>query len=151
MPNLVFIDTWGWLALGHRRDASHRKVNALYKELRSGGARIYTTDYVLDEVMTLLFRREVFEEAVRFMEGIFLAVEAGQLVVERITSDRFGSAWRLRKRYQDKPKISFTDLTSMVVMKELGVSSILTDDDHFTHVGMGFDFTHAGMGFEKMP
>jgi predicted nucleic acid-binding protein len=34
--------------------------------------------------------------------------------------------------------ISFTDLTSMVVMKELGIMSILTDDDHFVHVGMGF-------------
>ncbi len=29
--------------------------------------------------------------------------------------DRFASAWRLRKRLQDKPKVSFTDLTSMIV------------------------------------
>ena len=138
MPNLVLIDTWGWLALGHRRDSHHREINALYKELRSGGACIYTTDYVLDEVMTLLFRREAFEEAVRFMEGIFRAVEAGQLIVERITSDRFTSAWRLRKRLQDKPKVSFTDLTSMIVMKERGIKEVLTEDEHFIQVGMGF-------------
>jgi len=31
-----------------------------------------------------------------------------------------------------------TDLSSMVVMEELGVSMILTGDVHFTHVGMGF-------------
>lgn len=138
MPNLVLMDTWGRLALGHRRDSHHREINALYKELRSGDACIYTTDYVLDEVMTLLFRREVFEEAVRFMEGIFQAVEAGQLIVERITSDRFTSAWRLRKRLQDKPKISFTDLTSMIVMKERGIKEVLTEDEHFIQVGMGF-------------
>jgi hypothetical protein len=30
MPNLVLIDTWGWLALGHRRDSHHREINALY-------------------------------------------------------------------------------------------------------------------------
>jgi len=138
MPYLVFIDTWGWLALGHRRDVHHREINALYKELRSGGSSIYTTDYVFDEVMTLLFRREEFEEAVRFMEGIFLAVEAGQLIVERITSDRFASAWRLRKRLQDKPKVSFTDLTSMIVMKEHGIKDALTEDQHFIQVGMGF-------------
>ena len=138
MPNLVFIDTWGWLALGHRRDARHREINALYKELRYGGVYIYTTDYVFDEVMTLLFRREAFEEAVRFMEGIFRVVEAGQLIVERITSDRFASAWRLRKRLQDKPKVSFTDLTSMIVMKERGIKDALTEDEHFIQVGMGF-------------
>ena len=138
MPNLVFIDTWGWLALGHRRDARHREINALYKELRYGGVYIYTTDYVFDEVMTLLFRREAFEEAVRFMEGIFRAVEAEQLIVERITSDRFASAWRLRKRLQDKPKVSFTDLTSMIVMKERGIKDALTEDEHFIQVGMGF-------------
>ena len=138
MPNLAFIDTWGWLALGHRRDAHHQEINALYKELRSGGAYIYTTDYVLDEVMTLIFRRETFKEAVRFMEGIFRAVEAAQLIVERITSDRFASAWRLRKRLQDKPKVSFTDLTSMIVMKERGINDVLTEDEHFIQVGMGF-------------
>jgi len=40
MPNLVFIDTWGWLALGHRRDTHHQEINALYKELLSAGASI---------------------------------------------------------------------------------------------------------------
>ena len=29
-------------------------------------------------------------------------------------------------------------LTSMVVMKELGVMDIITGDEHFAHVGMGF-------------
>jgi predicted nucleic acid-binding protein len=115
-----------------------RRSTLFYKELRSGGAYIYTTDYVFDEVMTLLFRREAFEEAVRFMEGIFRAVEAEQLIVERITSDRFASAWRLRKRLQDKPKVSFTDLTSMIVMKERGIKDALTEDEHFIQVGMGF-------------
>ncbi len=41
-------------------------------------------------------------------------------------------------RFDDKPRISFTDLTSMVVMKELGVKDIVTGDEHFEHVGMGF-------------
>jgi predicted nucleic acid-binding protein len=138
MPEMVFIDTWGWLALGHRRDAHHEVVKARYRELRAKAADIYTTDYVLNEVITLLFRREVFEEAVRFMEGVFQATEHGQLTVERITSERFVSAWRLRKRFQDKPIISFTDLASMVVMEERGIKEIFTEDEHFMQVGLGF-------------
>ena len=137
MPEAIFIDTWGWLALGHRRDARHLEVKAFYQRLQEEGARLYTTDYVLDEVITLLFRREPFEEAVRFTEGIFQAGQEGRLTIERITSERFASAWELRKRFQDKPKISFTDLTSMVIMRERSIQKVLTDDDHFIQVGMG--------------
>ena len=134
----IFVDTWGWLALGHRQDPRHLEVKRLYQELRDQHVPIYTSDYVLDEVITLLFRREVFSEAVRFAEGLFAAGTLGYLIVERVTSDRFSAAWRLRKRFQDKPRISFTDLTSMVIMQERGISQVLTEDEHFVQVGMGF-------------
>ncbi len=124
--------------MGHRRDPHHRRVKRFYQQLRKGGVRVYTSDYILDELTTLLFRRELFEEAVRFLEGIFAAAEQGHLIIERITSLRFAEAWKLRLRFRDKPKISFTDLTSMVLMKELGLTEILTEDDHFVQVGMGF-------------
>jgi len=134
----IFVDTWGWLALGHRRDSRHSEVKRFYGEQRAQRVPIYTTDYVLDEVITLLFRREVFSEAIRFAEALFAAVSLGSLIVERITSPRFVAAWELRKRLQDKPRISFTDLTSMVLMQELGISRVLTEDEHFVQVGMGF-------------
>ena len=44
----------------------------------------------------------------------------------------------LRRKYDDKPDISFTDLTSMVVMQEFDLRDVLTGDAHFEHVGMGF-------------
>jgi len=87
---------------------------------RSRGCAVYTSDYVLDEVTTLLFRREVFSEAVRLMEGLFAAASVGSLTVERVTSARFVPAWERRKRFQDKPRVSFTDLTSMVTCRNLG-------------------------------
>ena len=96
---------------------------------------MYTTDYVLDEVMTLIFRRESFVEAANFMEGIFQASQEGRLVIERVTSERFTAAWELRKHFHDKPNISFTDLTSMVIMRDRDIKKVLTDDDHFSHVG----------------
>jgi len=55
-----------------------------------------------------------------------------------ITPSRFEASQKLRLKFQDKPDISFTDLTSMVVMQELGITDILTGDAHFTHVGMNF-------------
>jgi predicted nucleic acid-binding protein len=136
MAERLFVDTWGWLALGHRRDPHHQVVKEYYQEQREKGTRIYTSDYVLDEVLTLLFRREVFAEAVRFMEGLFASAQQGHLVLVRITAERFSSAWALRRRYQDKPTISFTDLTSMAIIEELEVAEVLTGDTHFVEVGM---------------
>jgi uncharacterized protein len=55
-----------------------------------------------------------------------------------ITPERFETTQAFRQKFHDKPNISFTDLTSMVVMNELSISTILTGDAHFTHVGLGF-------------
>jgi predicted nucleic acid-binding protein len=41
-------------------------------------------------------------------------------------------------KFKDKPRISFTDLTTMVVMAEIGITNIITEDDLFSQVGMGF-------------
>jgi predicted nucleic acid-binding protein len=132
------VDTWGWLALGHRRDLHHGTVKQLYKDLRDGQTPIYTSDYVLDETITLLFRREPFQEATRFMEGVIAAAAKGHVSIERVTSQRFLAAWELRTKFQDKPMISFTDLTSMAIMEEHNIQQVLTEDDHFLQIGMGF-------------
>lgn len=134
----VFIDTWGWIALGHRKDPRHDEAAEYYRTLRSEGERVYTSDYVLDEVITLIFRRESFDEAARFVNGIIAAARMGYISVERITPERFAAAWDLRVRLKDKARISFTDLTSMIVMRECKVKHVLTEDRHFTQVGLGF-------------
>ena len=41
--------------------------------------------------------------------------------------------------FGSSPKISFTDLSSMVLMKEFGISEVLTMDKHFVQVNMGFE------------
>ena len=143
MRRAVFVDTWGWLALGHRKDPQHNEIREVFRKLYDEGVHLYTSDYVLDELITLLFRREVFEECTRFTEGIFQGVDRGYLTIERITSERFWAAWRYRLQFQDKPRISFTDLTTMVVMIERGINRVLTEDEHFLQVGMGFQKASA--------
>ncbi len=114
------------------------EVKDMYRQFRGQKGLIFTTDYVLDETITLLFRRLPFETAKESLEKIDKAIKEGYLYVEWITPERFEKAKALRLKYNDKPKISFTDLTSMVVMKELGIEDLITEDEHFEHVGMGF-------------
>lgn len=132
------MDTWGWVALGHKKDSRHTEIVRHYREINRRGGRICTSDFVLDELITLLFRRENIAEALVFIEGIFSSFKQGHLKIEKITPDHFDQAWELRRRFKEKPLISFTDLTSMVLMNELGIKNILTEDQHFFQVGMGF-------------
>lgn len=134
----LFIDTWGWIVLGNKREPRHTELTGLYSSWRSQKGMSYTTDYVLDETFTLLFRRVPFKEAKRSLDIIDLATKEGYLRLECITAEQFEKAKSMRIKFQDKPRISFTDLTSMVVMAEVGITNILTQDDHFTQVGMGF-------------
>ena len=98
-----------------------------------------TSDYVLDEVITSLFNRVNFEGALRFVEAILSDAKAGQIRLERIDEDRFNFAWLLRNVYRDKPDISFTDLTSFVLMREQEISRAFTGDHHFEMVNLGFE------------
>ncbi len=134
----VFIDTWGWLTLRDRKESRHQEVKDFYRQFRDQNGIIYTSDYVIDETITLIFKRLPFKTAKESLSRIDKAIEEGYLQMEWVTPERFEKAKGLRLKYQDKPKISFTDLTSMVIMKELGVKEIITGDEHFEHVGMGF-------------
>ena len=134
----LFIDTWGWVTIHNKREPRHEKVESFYAEFRRQRGMAYTTDYVLDETFTLLFKRLSFFQARESMERLDEAIQKGYLQLELITPERFEQAKRLRLKFQDKPRISFTDLTSMAVMNELGITDILTQDVHFTQVGMGF-------------
>ena len=134
----IFIDTWGWLTLRDRREARHAEDDRFYRDVRRRRDTVYTSDYVLDETVTLLFRRLNFTSATESLDHIRQAIREGYLHLEFIIPERFEKAIDMRIRFQDKPRISFTDLTSMVVMSEYGIEEILTDDDHFMHVGMGF-------------
>jgi len=98
---------------------------------------VFTSDYVLDEVITLLYRRTPHNQATKFLEGILAAAALGHLNIERVTAERFTRAWSLRKQLDDKPDISFTDLASMVIMQDRHIGRVFTADVHFSQVGLG--------------
>jgi uncharacterized protein len=134
----VFVDTWAWLVLSNRQDPAFAVVSGMRAEAANCIGTWVTTDYVLSETITRVFSRIPFVAACRLIDGIFHASRLGFIDIEHITRERFTEAYHLRLRYHDKPRISFTDLTSFVVMRELGIRQALTGDAHFEHAGMAF-------------
>jgi predicted nucleic acid-binding protein len=80
-----------------------------------------------------------FDGALKFIEALISDAKADQICLARIDEERFNYAWMLRNVYRDKADMSFTDLTSFVLMKELNISRAFTGDHHFEMANLGFD------------
>ena len=135
---MIFVDTWAWLALAHKRDPYHAAAAGQHQTLQQQKRRYVTTDYVLAETMAPLFGVLNFAKAEQFMLNVLQSIRTGRYLLEHITPVRFERAWQMRRRYHDKPHISFVDFTSMVVMQDLGIAEVFSGDGHFLQVGLGF-------------
>jgi predicted nucleic acid-binding protein len=126
----MFVDSSAWYAAYVPTDPQYRIVR---KALASAD-RLVTTDYVLDETLTLLKARGHAERARRFGSRIFDGTAAR---LEYLTEQDVQQAWIVFSSYQDK-LWSFTDCTSLVVMKRLDVRNAITLDQHFQQMpGIG--------------
>lgn len=138
MSNAIFIDTWGWLTLNDAGERRHKEVANLYQTLIAERIPIYTSTFVLDETFTLFFKRLNSFQAKQAMLQLSEAFSTEQFELIQIDEFRFTQTQMLRLKYLDKPKISFTDLTSMLIMQEFDIYRILTEDAHFNQVGLRF-------------
>src|ERR1043166_3017054 len=129
MPQgFVFVDTSGWFASLVPSDPDHASAQAW---LHSNDKPLFTTDYVLDETLTLLRARGQFKRAEAFGQSL-LDGELGTL--HFLTEEDIREAWTIFIQYSDK-EWSFTDCTSLVVINRLGISSAFAFDHHFNQFG----------------
>jgi predicted nucleic acid-binding protein len=135
---MIFVDTWAWVALADKSDPYHRKAKAEHKKLRRARRQYVTTDYVLGETITYLYDAIGAVAAQGFINAILSSADAGVHQLVHVSPLQFRRAWQMRQRCHDKPDISFVDLTSMVVMQDLGVVDVFTGDAHFQQVNLGF-------------
>jgi predicted nucleic acid-binding protein len=138
MNSDVFFDTWAWVAIGDKDDQYHTIAGSFYREFLMQNKIPVTSDYVIAETFTLLRRRISIELVCLFGDNLLKAVSIGRVRLEIITRNRWQKSWEFFKKFADKPGISFFDLTTMVVMHELGIKRIFSGDEHFEHVGLGF-------------
>lgn len=89
----IFIDTWAWLALANRKDSYREIAKVCYEKIKTMGYKFVTSDYVLDETITILFRNVTYSKALMFMGAIFSMIKMKKIRLEEVDAQRFEAAW----------------------------------------------------------
>jgi predicted nucleic acid-binding protein len=125
---MIFVDTGAWYASVVPDDVNHQAARAW---LDGNTQPLLTTDYIVDETLTLLKIRGHVGQALSLGESLF----AGELAeVVLVTEDDIRRAWQTFRQFHDKGW-SFTDCASKVVMERLRIVTAFSFDRHFHQFG----------------
>ena len=126
---MVFVDTSAWFAFFLPVDPHHQRVHSWFM---SSGERLVTSDYIVDETLTLLLARR---EPGRAREAGRLFFEADVVRIHFVSESQVHRAWILFQQRANSGW-SFTDCTSKIVIDDLGIGTAVALDDHFRQFGV---------------
>ena len=124
----IFVDTSAFFALVDRTDRFH---DLAVRFVESNQQFLITSNLVAQETVTLIRMRLGHEQAVKAGKRL---LEHEMLPLVRVTPADERKAWELLKRYADK-RFSFTDCTSFVLMRRLGLQTAFAFDQDFRQFG----------------
>ena len=131
MAGVYFADTFWWVAVANPKDAWHAPVLAWQAGYPQ--ARFVTTEEILSEFLTWFAGTGPAgrAHASTSVRGI-LADPSVQVLPQ--TSADFAAALALYEARPDKA-YSLTDCRSMLALRALNITEVLTNDHHFTQEG----------------
>jgi predicted nucleic acid-binding protein len=125
----VFIDTNIFAAAKLKNDVDHEHGKALLEEALLGKyGPVLTSDYIFDEIITLLNIRSKNHQLVFEFGNSILT--SGSIDIIKINDEIFEAAWDKFGRFKDK-LLSFTDCTTLAIMEKLKIEKIMSFDRHF--------------------
>ena len=130
----IFVDTSAWDAIADSGDPNH-DVALLFRDEIAGQCQLVVTNYILDELYTLLLMNVGYRRTVDFKGKLDVLVEEGVLEVVWISEDIATETWTVFERFNVDKQWSFTDCASYVVMKQRGITEVFAFDDDFAQMG----------------
>ena len=126
--NHCLVDTSAWFALFVPTDPAHQVVKTALTTTRT---RLLTTDYIQDEVLTLLRARG---QSYRAPEAWNLLHTAHLVTLIHLSPDDLEAAWDIFRQFSDKDW-SFTDCTSKHIIDAYSIPLACSLDQHFRQFG----------------
>ena len=127
----VFADSMYWIALASLHDQWHARAIQVSRAL--SGVPFVTTEEVLSEFLAHFCEhgKTIRQGSIRYVEGI--QADPG-VIIRQQSPQTFHDGFALYKARPDKG-YSLTDCVSMLAMRQVGITEILTHDGHFTQEG----------------
>ena len=102
---MIFVDTSAWFAFFMPIDIDHKRV---VEFLESNGEPLVTTDYCIDETLTLLLARGEFQRAIYAGRAFF---HENLAQIHFVTADQVYRAW-IQFQQHATARWSFTSVSS---------------------------------------
>jgi hypothetical protein len=129
--NNIFVDTSWFKAFLDPADDFHSQSERQYLMIKDRNTHLVTSNYIVDETLTLLRVRKNLELSLQFRDMLMGMSHSLKLI--RVTSQDEFKAWDWFPK--NWSKLSFTDCTSFAVMERLELKDVATFDQHFAQVG----------------
>jgi len=130
----IFVDTSAWSAIADAGDTNH-EIALLHKDEIAERCLLVVTNYILDELYTLMLMNQGYQDTVSFKGQLDTMIQTGVLHVVWVTEDVATEAWKVFEKYNVDKEWSFTDCVSNVVMKQREITEAFTFDHHFEQMG----------------
>ena len=127
---MVFVDTSFFKAFIDEKDEFHKPAVSILEHLEKEEEFLVTTNYILDETMTLI-RVKCGLQRVKDLREALVCLRKLKIVRVLVVDEK--NAWNWF--WNEWSKLSFTDCVSFAVMKRLGIDGVATFDDHFVKAG----------------
>jgi len=125
----IFLDSSAIVAYYNKKDQHHeRGVELLKKVFDMEYGLIYTSDYILDESVTVAWMRTKKKKIAINLGERLLFSEINLLIV---TKDIAEKTWVF---YKGEKNPIFTDCSTVVLMGENGIENVMTFDEWFDNV-----------------
>lgn len=126
---MIFVDTGAWYASLVPTDPDHTRA---VQWLAQNHSPLVTTDYVIDETLTLLRARGERTRALA-LGAKFFGHDLAE--IHKVTTGDLALAWKTFEQFDDK-NWSFTDCTSKVVIQQRSIGVAFAFDHHFRQFGV---------------
>jgi predicted nucleic acid-binding protein len=128
---MIFIDTGALVARHVAADQHHAAALSAWERIETSRDRCFTSNFVLDEVWTLLSRRAGATFAAERARRLYASP---RFTILRPEQDDEMDALSLLVKYTDQ-SASYTDCISFVLMRRSKIRRVFTYDAHFERAG----------------
>lgn len=130
----IFVDTQGWAEVFHSTALHHAQAVAFMQQAQTNSWELITSNLILSELLPLLHSRNFRLLQSQILDIITRIRALPSLTVVAVDGAIDQQAWTLLYANRQQPW-SHVDATSMTLMRQMGITDVLTADQHFAQAG----------------